>query len=310
MKKQVAIAIDGSVNCTQAVQYAVAMYKSLPELSYVLVHVQAGLSRYLTEEAEKNLKAKQALNKLMKANRETSKQVIDKVRQQMIRQGIDPDRIETCSRIQTTGIAEDLVDECEGKAYDAVVLGRRGIGQLQELVMGSVTSSLVELTNVVPLWIVDGEVTDNGVVLAADGSQNSLRALDHLAFMLSGLEGAAIHILHVRPRFREVCEIECDDETMAAAREILLDGDRHCIDGFYSQAVEIVRKNGLDPDQMEIQTVNSQISIAGALIDTARKRRFGTIVVGRRGLKKGRSTGSISRKIIQKSNKMAVWLVP
>lgn len=310
MKKTIAIAIDGSVNCTHAVQYALAMYKSLPELSYVLVHVQAGLSQYLTEEAERNLKAQRALNKLIKANRETSNQIIDKVRQQMIRQGIDPDRIETCSRIQTTGIAEDLMDECEGKSYDAIVLGRRGIGQLQELVTGSVTSSLIELANVIPLWTVDGEVTDNGVVLAADGSQNSLRALDHLAFMLSGQAEAAIHILHVRPRFREVCEIKCDDETIAAAREILLDGDRHCIDGFYSQAVEIVRSNGLDPDQMEIQTVNSQISIAGALIDTARKHRFGTIVVGRRGLKKGRSTGSISRKIIQKSNKMAVWLVP
>ena len=97
---------------------------------------------------------------------------------------------------------------------------------------------------------------------------------------------------------------------MAAAREILLDGDRHCIDGFYSQAREIVRRNGLDPDRMKVETVGSRVSITGAILDAARKNRFGTIVVGRRGFKKGKSTGSISRKIVQRASRTAVWLVP
>ena len=173
MKKKIAIAVDGSVHCNHAVQYAADMYPVLPELHYVLVHVQAALSQYLTDEAERSLKARSALNKLIKANREASAQLIDKVRGQMIRRGIDPERIETCSRIQTTGIAEDLMDECGSKSYDAIVVGRRGITQLQELVTGSVTSNLVEHANVIPIWMVDGEVADNRVVLAADGSQNS-----------------------------------------------------------------------------------------------------------------------------------------
>lgn len=310
MKKKIAIAVDGSVQCSQAVGYAVAMYRTLPELHYVLVHVQAALSQYLTDEAERSLKARSALNKLVEANRAHSNQILEKIRQQMIRHGVDPDRIETCSRIQTTGTAEDLMDECRSNSYDAVVLGRRGVSYFQELVTGSVTANMIEHANVIPVWMVDGEVANDLIVLAADGSQNSLRALDHLAFMLGGQEKAAIRVLHIKPQLREVCDIGVDDETMAAAEEILLDGDRHCIDGFYSQAREIVRKNGLDPDRMEVQTVASRVSITGAIIDAARKDRVGTIVVGRRGFKKGKLTGSISRKILQKATHMAVWLVP
>ena len=97
---------------------------------------------------------------------------------------------------------------------------------------------------------------------------------------------------------------------MAAAEEIILDSDRHCIDGFYKQALGVLQKNKLDPSQLDIQTVESRFSIAGAILDTARHGGFGTIVIGRRGFKKSMFTGSVSRKIIQKVNKMAVWLVP
>lgn len=310
MKKKIALAVDGSVHCSHAVNYAVAMYRTLPELHYVLIHVQPALSQYLTDEAERSLKARSALNKIIKANRENSNKLIEKIRGQMVRLGIDPDRIETCSRIQTTGTAEDLMDECKTNAYDAVVLGRRGVSYFQELVTGSVTANMIEHATLIPVWMVDGEVTSSRILLAADGSQNSLRALDHLAFMLSGQEEATIHVLHIKPQLREVCDIGYDEDTMAAAEEILLDGDRHCIDGFHAQAKEIVRHNGLDPDRMKVRTVASRVSITGTLLDVARKERIGTIVVGRRGLQKRKLTGSISRKILQKANRTAVWLVP
>ncbi len=310
MKKKIAIAVDGSVNCTHAVRYVAAMSQALPDLNYVLIHVEAALSQYLTDEAERSPKARRALQRLMEANREASTRTIDGIQQQMIRCGVDSDRIETRARIRMAGIAEDLLDECQSKAYDALVLGRRGITYLQELVTGSVTSNVIAYSNLTPVWMVDGEVPNNRVVLAADGSQNALRALDHLAFMLSGRKDAAIHIIHINPKLRDVCEIKCDDETMAVAEELLLDSDRHCIDGFHAKANEIIKKNGLDPGRLEIQTIKSRVSVAGAILDTARKGGFGSIVVGRRGLKKGNFTGSVSRKVLQKTTRMAVWVVP
>jgi nucleotide-binding universal stress UspA family protein len=310
MKKKIAIAVDGSVNCTHAVRYAAAMSQTLPGLHYVLIHVEAALSQYLTDEAERSPKARRALQRLMEANREASTQIIEKVQQQMIRCGVEPDRIETRARIRMAGIAEDLLDECQGKSYDALVIGRRGITHLQELVTGSVTSNVVAYSDVTPVWMVDDEVPNSRVVLAADGSQNALRALDHLAFMLSGREDAAIHIIHVNPKLKDVCEIKFDDEAMAVAEEILLDSDRHCIDGFHEQAKEVIRKNGLDPGRLEIQTIKSRVSVAGAVIDAARKGGFGSIAMGRRGLKKGKFTGSVSRKVLQKATRMAVWVVP
>jgi nucleotide-binding universal stress UspA family protein len=246
----------------------------------------------------------------MKANQKASTEMLEKTHRQMAQSGVAADRIEICSRIRTTGVAEDLLDECRLKSYDAIALGRRGITYLQEMVTGSVTANLLEHSQVTPVWMVDSEVPNSRIVLAADGSQNALRALDHLAFILGGQADAKIHVIHVKPQLRDICEIDVGSETMAAAEEIILDSDRHCIDGFYKQALGVLQKNKLDPSQFDIQTVESRFSIAGAILDTARHGGFGTIVIGRRGFKKSMFTGSVSRKIIQKVNKMAVWLVP
>ena len=310
MQKKIAIAVDGSVHCGCAVRYAANMAKVLPELYFELVHVHPSLSQYLIEEAERKAKANRALQAVIKANREASLDMLEKVRRQMVQLGVDAQRIELCSRIRTTGLAEDLLDECRSKAYDAIVLGRRGVTYLQELVTGSVTANLLEHSQVTPVWMVDGEVPDNRIVLAVDGSQNALRALDHYAFMLGGQKDAKIHIIHVKPRLRDICTIDFDSQTLAAAEEVVLDSDRHCIDQFYSQALGVFKKNGLETDQLDIETIESRISVAGAILDAARKGGFGTIVVGRRGFKNSKFSGSVSRSIIQKATRMAVWLVP
>lgn len=310
MQKKIAIAVDGSIHCGCAVRYAATLSKAIPDMHFALLHVQAPLSQYLLDEAERKPKANAALQALMKANREASIQILEKVQRQLIQGGIDAQRVELCSRIRTIGVAEDILDECRTSAYDAIVLGRRGITYLQELVTGSVTSNLLAHSKVTPVWMVDGEVPNSRILLAVDGSQNALRAFDHCAFMLGGQKDAKIHVIHVRPRLKDICDIDFDKQAMAAAEEVVLDSHRHCIDDFYSQALSVLQKNELEPGQLEIEALDSRFSVAGAILDAARKGRFGTVVLGRRGFKNSVFTGSVSRTIIQKATNTAVWLVP
>lgn len=310
MKRKIAVAVDGSVNCECALRYVVNLSGVIPGLQYVLLHVQPPLSQYLTDEAERKPKALKALRKLIKENESASMNILERAQRHMVQNGIPTDDIELCSRVRYGGVAEDLLVLCQDRSFDALAIGRRGVTRLQELLTGSVTTNLIEHARVTPLWIVDGEVPNTDILLAADGSANALRALDHLSFMIGAASKSKIHLLHVEPRLQDFCAIDTDSGTIAVAEEILFEEDQRCIEGFREKAVAIMQKNGLDQGSLEIETVKTQFSVARAIREAATKGKYGTIVVGRRGLTKGMFTGSVSRSVIQKASNTAVWLVP
>ncbi len=310
MKKKIAVAVDGSVNCECALKYVVGMSSVISQLQFVLMHIQPPLSQYLTDEAERKPKALKALRKLIKANETASKKILERAQSYMIKKGVPVADIELCSRIRYGGVAEDLLVLCQERSYDALVIGRRGVTRLQGLLTGSVTTNLLEHAKLTPLWIVDGEVPNKNILLAADGSNNSLRALDHLSFMLCGSKETNIQIVHIAPRMQDYCAIVPDKETIAAAEQIMFDDDQRCIDSFQGKALAIMKKNGMDQAKIEIKTVKNKLPVAKAIRDSAAKGGYGTIVLGRRGLTKGLFTGSVSRSVIQKATNSAIWLVP
>jgi nucleotide-binding universal stress UspA family protein len=176
--------------------------------------------------------------------------------------------------------------------------------------MGSVTASLVEHSKVTPIWVIDGEADAANILMAADGSQASLRALDHLAFLLSGQEKQNVHILHVRPRFQDFCEIELDPDTAKDVNEAYLEEDQHCMDNFYPKAIEVLQRNGINKERLDFKTIDGNLSIPRAILAHARKNNFGTLVMGRRGRSKSKFTGSVSRSLLQKTENCAIWIVP
>jgi nucleotide-binding universal stress UspA family protein len=310
MKKKIAIAVDGSVHGTHALRYAAALAPSLANLHYVLLNIQPAVSQYLIQEADAKPQNQRALDQLMAANKQNSLKMLEKARDQLIQYGARPECIEMQSRVRIDGVAQDLLDVCQAAQYDALVVGRRGVGRMQELLTGSVTANLLAHSQWTPIWMVDGEVMNPKILLAADGSPNALRALDHLAFMISGNPHAALHLVHVKPRLQDICAIDLDQESLAAAEAAISDGTERCIASFVPQAKRVLLKNGLKEDQLHIQTVESRLAIVGAILDAAREGGFGTIVVGKSSAPKSMFVGSVARKIIHKANRAAVWWVP
>ena len=136
-------------------------------------------------------------------------------------------------------------------------------------------ANLVEHSNLIPVWVVDGTVPASNVLLAADGSQATLRALDHMAFMLSGQPTQPIQMLHVRPRIQDYCEITMEKETIQDAESVLLDEDRHCMDDFYSQALAVLQKNGVDNSRLKMQyTLKAKMSVPRSIVGYARDKGF------------------------------------
>ena len=309
MDKKILLAVDDSLQSKDAVKYAVAISSAVKDLHYVLFHVQPMISHYLIDEARTSLQASAELDKVNKKNDASARKILEQYQNNMVRMGIDEDRTEIVTRPRTLGLAKDIIDFGHVGRYDAIVVGRRRMTRLQEVFMGSVSSTLLEHSQFIPVWLVDGEVSPDRLMVAVDGSESSLRAVDHISFMLMGNPKVEVTFLHVMSNAREFYEESLDEEPSAELEDLVTSGDKKRIDQFYSTAVKKFKDAGLSESQIDIQTVEGRRRSGKVIIEIAEKDNFGTVVIGRRGINKAFFTGSVSHYVINKASACALWVV-
>ena len=309
MDQKILLAVDDSIQSKDAVKYAVAISSAVKNLHYVLFHVQPMISHYLLDEAQTSPQARAELDKVNKKNDASARKILEQYQNNMVRMGIDEERTEIVTQPRTLGLAKDIIDFGHVGRYDAIVVGRRRMTRLQEVFMGSVSSNLLEHSQFIPVWLVDGEVAPDKIMVAVDGSESSLRAVDHISFMLMGNTNVAVTLLHVMSKAREFYEESLDEEPSTELEDLVTSGDKKRIDQFYPLAVKKFKDAGLSENQIEIQTLEGRNRPGRVIIETASKGNFGTVVIGRRGINKAFFTGSVSHYVINKASGCALWVV-
>jgi nucleotide-binding universal stress UspA family protein len=309
VEKRILIAVDGSNHSRKAIEYTVKMESLIKDLHYSLLNIQPKISEFLIEDAKMDGKARAALKKVISQNQAKSTEILNESKEIMKDLGIDESRIDLVSQPIVMGVAKGILDFGSQALADAIVMGRRGLSRLAETFIGSVTNSVLEHTNVTPVWAVGGTVTSSKVMIAVDGSESALRAVDHAAFFLANNSEIDITLLHIAPRLRDYCTIDFDDEG-DPLREVIAQGDKKCIDTFYTQAKQKFLEAGLKENQINIQQVTSKVNIGKTIVKEAEEGEYGTLIVGRRGANNSFFMGSVSRHILSNASNCAVWLVP
>lgn len=308
MEKKILVAVDNSQHTKHAVEYAVAMSPQVNALTFTLFHGQPVISQFLLDEAKKDKQADVALKKLVRRNAKASEELLGCHKAEMVRLGIPERAIDVVTRPRMFGLSKDILDCAQQGLYDAVVVGRRGLSRLQKTLMGSLTADLVAHCRDVPLWIVDGRVTSHKLLVAVDGSEASLRAVDHLSFMVGGNPDVTMTLFHVIPRVGDYCVVDFGHH-IEAADTVVARGARRCIDNFYGLARHTMQENGIQEDRLEIKVVKRIVNPGKAIVSEANKGDYGTVVVGRRGQGGSFFMGSVSRYVLDKTVGRAVWLV-
>lgn len=307
--KKIMIAVDDSVHAKQAVKYAVQMSSTVNGLHYVLFHAQPMISIYLQDEAQKSPAAKVELDRARKKSERNAHQLLSNCKDRMIEVGIEGDRIETMTAPKKGGIAKDILGVARDKLYDAVAVGRRGVSGLQKILMGSVTADLVEHAQTVPIWIIDGKVETHHILVAVDGSEHSLRALDHVSFMVGDNKDVHLTLFHVKGGGANFESIEFDEARSEELGKIVACGNEKLVDEFHRRGVQILKDAGIGQERYEIQMTKRTRNAGKAILEKAVEKNFGTIVMGRRGTNKSFFMGSVSRYVLNNATNRALWLV-
>ena len=309
MEKRILVAVDDSIYSKEAIEYAAEMRTIVPELTFTLFNVHPTISDYLVHDSNIDEKARAAFKEVVAKNEKESNDLLNDYKSLMVNKGVDYKSIDLVSQARIMGAAKDILHFAKSQLMDAVVLGRRGVSKLEEAFVGSVTKIVLEHASVIPIWAIDGEVASSKIMVAIDGSESSLNAVDHISFMVGGNTDVKLSLLHVRPTLRDYCTIEFDEEG-EVVDEIIASGAKQCVDSFHTHAQKRFKAAGINENQILIREVKSTVSIGKTIVNEVEKGKFGIVVVGRKGLNESFFMGSVSRYVANKATNCAVWLVP
>ena len=207
--------------------------------------------------------------------------------------------------------AVTIVREAENRLYDALVMGRRGLGRVQGMFLGSVSQKVIQRARSVPVWLVDGETLGDRVLVALDGSEGSFKAVDHVGFMLTHYPEKEIILFHSDTELAKYCNLDVDAETAGFESELLHKAEDQCLETFFARAVKMLVEAGVDPDRIEIVFRAKRLDASRAILAEAKERGCGAVVIGKSaaGRTKELLIGSVTSRVVQGGSDMAVWVV-
>jgi nucleotide-binding universal stress UspA family protein len=316
-RKKILVAVDGSESALEAVRYVGC---TLPPqgIEVSLFHVMTRIPKSFWDlEKDHAYQYQIASTKAWETMQEEAiKEFMSQSSQILMNCGIPQEAVRVVIEDRKVGIARDIVAESE-RGYSAVVVGRRGLSQLKDLVMGSIVYKLVEKLANIPLLIVGGASHSQRILISMDPSEDALRAVDYVGAMLGGGSGYELVLFHAVRGFDVFHQIigrpllpSHEKEWLEKAEQEVAEAAKEMGPAF-AEARKRLEGLGIDLARVKQKIISGVASRAGAIVDEARMSGIDTIVVGRRGLSKVQEffMGRVGNKVIQLAKDKTVWVV-
>jgi nucleotide-binding universal stress UspA family protein len=307
-KHKLLIAVDGSQQALSAVRYISRMVT--PEDKHLtLFHLLPDLPEPFLD---LNLSGAGSEDLFMidgwrREQRRFSEEMLETARQVLLKAGFATGQVQTEARVKQVGVARDILAESH-KDYSAVVIGRTGQSALPGLSIGSVANKLLAGMHHLPLIIVGSDPDSAKILLCFDGSSGSENCVDVLGALLGDADKEVMLCHVIRPI--DIQQTGADFFKPSYAKEWIEANQRRIVPAL-TEAKDALIDAGLDTKRISFEILAESLSRAGALVQEAKVRNFGTIVVGRRGLTLVNEflIGRVSTKVVNLAEKQAVWVV-
>jgi nucleotide-binding universal stress UspA family protein len=306
--RKILIAVDGSESAMGAVGY-VSRFHDPGQTAVTLAHVMGDLPEAL--EDLKSIEPSDALviekdhwQSQMTANAEKMMTAAQKT---LADAGYEKDAVEIKILKRAEGVAKDIIAE-SGKGYDAVVVGRRGMNDPTDLIVGATAYRMMSGIPHLPVVVVGDKPDPNHVLIGFDGSDNAFKAVDCVRRLMFR-PGRKVMLCHVA---RSMSSYLGDQKGASDEKEKILEAQsRQKIKDLMADAANRLVDSGFEKDLVFQEIIEAKVSRAVAIAKTAEIQGYGTIVTGRRGLSviKDFLMGRVSMKVLHRAHEMAVWVV-
>jgi len=309
LTKSIVIPLDGSKNSLRSLDYINLIYGPNHNLEVTLIYILPSLPPILTDTKCIDKKTRTKLKSVEKKNEEMAEQILSEAKNILISKGFNEKRIKPCCQKRGITVAQDICILASIKQADTILLTKRGRTEIKSFFMGEVSAKLVEYHKNNPVWILEGCINSKNVLVCVDSSENALRAVEHVGFMLSGTD-CRITIFHTMRHLSRFVPMQVLEE--AEDLEKLWRNKAGVeIAPYIKKAREILLKSGLNEEQITTKVTEGSRSAADDILKEAQDNNHGTIVMGRRGLSAVKEffMGSVTNSVLNSATSLAIWIV-
>ena len=309
MEKKILVATDGSVYSANIIHYLSRLFTDLDDIRMHLLCIVPTTAMSAGREWMDEMDLMAAISPETKKKYTAAKRYMNEASLQLGRKGIASEQITTEVKLSRMSVSKDILHAAQKGLYDALVIGRRGISKLEELIMGSISATILESAGNVPVWIVDGHVDSRKFLVPVDGSPYSLRAVDHLSHILKGNPYAEITLFNSEAVFAKTVHANPEDFHEEWTKEW---ADEHINrpDSLFHAPEQVLLESGFPREKIHRLTTKKGLYPSRQIVRQALIDGFGTIVLGRRpaNISKGMYK-SVSSKVIGMAQDSAIWIV-
>lgn len=144
------------------------------------------------------------------------------------------------------------------------------------------------------------------IIIALDDSPRSINAVEYVGSIAGHLAEVRLCLLHVYP------EPPPDYYPSGATLDDYKVEQERLASLLFKRAMAILQGHGIDPQAVTTRCrLADHQSISATILDLQTKEKYGTIVVGKRGITKAEEFlfGSISNALIHNGRDIAVWVI-
>lgn len=304
--QKILLPLDGSERSLGTVRY-VTKIEAFKQTQVVLMHVYAGIpeSYYDLRRDPRSTGTVVSVRAWEVQQKKNIQEYMRTAKAILLEAGLPENAVTVKIHKRKRGFARDIIKEAED-GYDAVVARRRGVGAIRGLVIGSVANKLLQRLDFLPFILAGRAPVGKSVLLAFDGSPGAMRAVDCVGAFL-GASDFKVCLLHVI-RGRET--VAAEHRRLFSPQRFVDDATIDIAAGFEEAKAKLLSA-GFEASRISTKLIVGVKSRAEAIVDEAKKRKFGTIVMGRRGLSQVQSffIGRVTNKVIYLGQDRSVWIV-
>lgn len=312
--RKVLLTTDGSDFSSKSAAYVAQLYQGTKDLEVMLFYVSPSVPPLFSEDTHDPLIRKQ-FDVWKSRKEEDGRKYLENTANVLIEGGIQKNQIRSKYFQQSVGVARDIIREADSGNYDAALVGKKGMGWLGEMFLGSITNKLLEMAEGRPLWVVAGKGLDpRRVLLALDDSQQADQLVQYAARMLRGVEGVEILLYHFCGPFCEITT-EKELEEMKQIGEKQADRERRSMTQIFAETQKVFTALDFKKEAVESR-FDADFSIGDKKISQrilaeAVKGQYGTVVLGRKGSNRAREfrLGSVTLRTLAKADQGTTWVV-
>jgi len=310
-KMKFLVAADGSVESQSVVKYVAATLSPV-DTEIVLLHVLNRIPEIYWDFGlgiEADSLAKKIKNQVAEHEKSVKAFMADS-KQALLDASFREENITIHIKDRVVGIARDIVAEAH-RGHNGLIMGRTGVGRMDGLAVGSVSTKIIGALSGIPICIVAGTPNGKNAIVALDGSAGSMRALDYTCSLMDGFKGKVV-LFHA---LRHIGYPEPATGRITAFKEVeegIWDEAKKMLEPTLTAAKERLLKAGRAKDKIVTKIVTGVSSRAGALIEAAKKSDCGSIIVGRTGISQVEdfNIGRVANKVVHGAQNQAVWIIP